>query len=136
MFDDLFGSTNVDRFAPRDHKGEVLLVFPTAHETGIKTQNYGEKDAVRADITVLTGANKGAEYTDALLFNGRLIKATKPHVRTGKPVLAELVQQPTDLGQPAWAFDSTTAKVATVREDAIAIVQNRKAAKVETDMPF
>lgn len=55
-----------------DFKGELLLIWPREVPT-IKTKDYGDKEAVRADWVVLTGESAGEIEEDALIFGGFMI---------------------------------------------------------------
>lgn len=87
--------------------GALLLIEVTAHETGIPT-SFGPSNAVRANVTVLDGPNKGEQYTDTLLFPRVLQSQLKPAV--GKPaVLARLGQGTAKAGQsPPWILNNPT----------------------------
>lgn len=89
-----------------EHKGQLLLIEPKSVETGVST-TFGEKDAVRADITVIDAPNGAIEYHDALIFPGVLIGQTRSMV--GKKVLGRLGQGAAKPGQkPPWRLDDPT----------------------------
>lgn len=89
-----------------DHKGRLLLIEPIGVETGIVTA-FGEKDAVRADITVIDAADQPEVYADALIFPGVLISQTRSLV--GEKVLGRLGQGVAKSGQkPPWRLDEAT----------------------------
>lgn len=86
-----------------DYKGRLLLVEPKSYETGINT-SLGEKDAVRADVTIVDGANGPEEYVDTLIFPRALIAQTRSLV--GEKVLGRLGQGSAKPGQNApWRID-------------------------------
>jgi hypothetical protein len=89
-----------------DHIGRLLLIEPIALETGINT-NFGEKDAVRADITVVDAPDGPQEHTDALIFPSVLISQTRSLI--GEKVLGRLAQGVAKPGQkPPWRIEDAT----------------------------
>lgn len=87
-------------------QGRLLLVEPKGVENGIAT-SYGEKNAVRADVTVIDGPNGGEEYLDALIFPGVLISQTRSLV--GQKVLGRLGQGVAKPGQkPPWLLEEAS----------------------------
>ena len=87
-------------------KGRLLLVEPHAFETGINT-SLGEKDAVRADVTIVDADGGPVEYRDTLIFPRALIGQTRSMV--GKKVLGRLGQGQAKPGQNApWRLDDPT----------------------------
>lgn len=89
-----------------DQLGRLLLIEPTAVETGIST-TFGEKDAVRADVTVIDADGAPEEYRDALIFPGVLISQTRSLI--GQKVLGRLGQGVAKPGQkPPWRLDDPT----------------------------
>lgn len=90
-----------------DHKGRLLLIEPKAVETGIST-TFGEKDAVRADITVIDAPDAPQVFDDALIFPSVLIAQTRSLL--GEKVLGRLGQGQAKSGQkPPWRLDDATA---------------------------
>lgn len=71
--DDEFGDPGErSSFKLADHEGALLLITPRSLEEGIETA-YGESDAVKADIVVLTKTNgkpldEPEEHEGALIF--------------------------------------------------------------------
>lgn len=61
------GGTNIG-----DHKGELLLIWPREVAT-VKTKDYGNKEAIRADWVVLTGDKANELEEDSLIFGGFMI---------------------------------------------------------------
>jgi hypothetical protein len=108
-----------------DHKGRLLLVEPKAYETGINT-SLGEKDAVRADVTIVDAPSGPQEYRDTLIFPRALIGQTRGMI--GKKVLGRLGQGQAKPGQSApWRLDDPTdADIAA----GTAYVQQRDATQV------
>lgn len=89
-----------------DHKGRLLLIEPKAIESGIQTA-FGEKDAVRADVTVIDAPEAPEVYADALIFPGVLISQTRSLI--GEKVLGRLSQGAAKSGQkPPWRLDEAT----------------------------
>lgn len=87
-------------------KGRLLLISPAALESGINT-NFGEKEAVRADVVVLDGPDAPDEYTDTLIFPKVLIGQLRGKV--GQKVLGRLNQGTAKAGQkPPWLLDEAT----------------------------
>lgn len=80
--------------------GQLLLIEPKSVETGIST-SFGEKEAVRADITVIDAPDAPRVFADALIFPGVLISQTRSLI--GEKVLGRLVQGQAKPGQkPPW----------------------------------
>lgn len=89
-----------------DLQGRLLLIEPKAVETGIQTA-FGEKEAVRADVTVIDAPDAPEVYPDALIFPGVLISQTRSLI--GKMVLGRLGQGVGKPGQkPPWRLDEAT----------------------------
>ena len=68
-----------------DFEGSLLYIIPKEFHNskkgeGIMTQDYGEKDAVTAEIHVLDGDHKGEVHDNVLVFQGRLLGALRPQV--------------------------------------------------------
>lgn len=89
-----------------DHKGRLLLIEPKAVEFGIQTA-FGEKDAIRADVTIIDAPDAPEVYDDALIFPGVLISQTRSLI--GEKVLGRLSQGAAKSGQkPPWRLDEAT----------------------------
>lgn len=89
-----------------DHLGKLLLIEPKSFEREIQTQ-YGTKEAVRADITVVDAADGPTEFPEALIFPGVLISQTRPLI--GEKVLGRLGQGVAKPGQkPPWVIQDPT----------------------------
>lgn len=89
-----------------DHKGQLLLIEPKAVETGIST-TFGDKDAIRADVTAIDADGGPVEFHDALIFPGVLIGQTRSMI--GKKVLGRLstgVAKPNQ--KPPWRLEDPT----------------------------
>lgn len=86
-----------------DFEGKLLLITPTGYEEGIST-DFGEKDAVRANVVVIDEKSpaESERHDDVLIFQGRLIGATKRFVGKGM-VIGRLGQGEAKKGQnPPW----------------------------------
>lgn len=92
--------------------GSLLIIKPTAAETGIKT-SYGESEAVRADVYAIDGPQAGSEHADTLVFPKILQSQLKP--RIGQVVIGRLGQGNAKPGQSApWILqDATDADIQT-----------------------
>lgn len=89
-----------------DHNGRLMLIEPHAVETGVKT-SLGEKDAVRADVTIIDADGGPQEFHDALIFPRVLMSQTRSMI--GKKVLGRLGQGQAKPGQNApWRLDDPT----------------------------
>jgi hypothetical protein len=107
------GSTEGVQWA--DHKGSLLLFKVHSVELGISTQ-FGDTDAVRADVVILDGANEGTVITDTLVFPKVLQSQIKGAV--GSMVLGRLGQGQAKKGQSApWKLaDAEEADKVIARE--------------------
>lgn len=89
-----------------EHKGRLLLIEPEAVESDIPT-SFGDKDAVRAHITVIDAPDQPEIYVSALIFPGVLVSQTRPLI--GEKVLGRLGQGVAKSGQkPPWRLDDAT----------------------------
>lgn len=89
-----------------DHKGRLMLIEPHAVETGVKT-SLGEKDAVRADVTIIDADGGPQEFHDTLIFPRVLMSQTRSMI--GKKVLGRLGQGQAKPGQNApWRLEDPT----------------------------
>ena len=86
--------------------GRLLLIEPKAIEAGIAT-NFGDADAVKADVAVLDGDDKGTEYKDSLVFPKVLQSQLRQQI--GLKVLGRLGQGTPKPGQsPPWILQDAT----------------------------
>lgn len=103
--------------------GSLLLITPTRIEPDIKT-NYGEKDAVVADVVVLDGDHAGEVYRDTLIWPAVLQGQLRPQVGSGDPTLGRLAQGVAKKGQsPPWILldaDDAGEKLAVQHLDSTA----------------
>lgn len=81
-----------------DNNGALLIIQPTAIETGIQT-SYGSADAVRANVWILDGPNAGETHDDTLVFPKLLQSQLKS--RINQVVLGRLGQGQGKPGQSA-----------------------------------
>ena len=89
-----------------DSLGRLLLFRVHSLEASIPT-SLGDKEAVRADITVLDGPDAGSTHDDALVFPRVLIGQLRP--RIGQMVLGRLGQGNAKPGQNApWTLIDPT----------------------------
>ena len=122
-----------------DYLGKLLLIEPTAFESAIKT-SLGERDAVRADVTVIDADGDGPEeIKDTLIFPRVLISQTRSLI--DEKVLGRLSQGEAKPGQnPPWKLlEATDADV----ELGVRYLESRKpkntnpfATAGKSDVPF
>lgn len=125
MFDKPASATGIDW---GEQKGRLLLIEPSALETNVAT-SLGDKDAVRATITIVDGDDGPEEYNDTLIFPKVLISQTRSMI--GKKVLGRLGQGQAKQGQNApWRLDDPTDADTSV---ATKYVQQRDAAMSKPD---
>jgi hypothetical protein len=91
-----------------DINGRLLLIDVLAVEADMPT-TFGPKTAIRADIAVLDGDDKGAEYTNTLIFPTLLVRQLERSI--GNKVVARLGQGEPKPGQkPPWKLTAASAK--------------------------
>lgn len=89
-----------------DINGRLLLIDVIKVETQVPT-TFGDSDAIRADIAVLDGADKGTEYDDVLIFPRVLFRQLERFV--GGKVVGRLGQGVKKPGQnPPWKLTAAT----------------------------
>lgn len=89
-----------------DQKGKLLVVEPLSVETAIKTA-FGESDAVKANVHVITGPGESEDYLDCLVFPKVLIGQLRN--RLGSRVVGRLNTGQAKPGQSApWLLDEAT----------------------------
>lgn len=94
-----------DKFAPAENHGALLLFFPTAFQSQVKTA-HGEQDAITAKIVRL---NDGKVYENAMIFSTALVTQLKSAVPDGI-VCGTLVQGENTKGNPPWLLQPHTAE--------------------------
>ena len=102
--DDPFDSPGSgDLFDWGTHHGRLLLITPHSHERGITTQ-YGDSDAIRADIVVLAepGTGPAEVMQDTLIFPRVIQSRIRGNVGTQRMTLGRLEQGPAEKGNPPW----------------------------------
>lgn len=111
MSDDLFdGPGSADVFKPVDHNGRLLLIKPKQYLTGVPTKDYGEKDAIEADIHILDGPAAGTVLRDGRVFGLVMIGQLKGNVGTGRFNLGRLGQGAATKGNPPWKLAEPTGE--------------------------
>lgn len=98
LSDPAAGGSNGDEWKIADAAGELLVVKPSKHETGVATA-YGEKDAIRATVIVVDEKKpaKSEIHTDVLIFGSALISSLKKSL--GLTVVGRLEQGEAKAGQ-------------------------------------
>jgi len=117
-----------------DYKGALLLISPYDYKENVAT-SFGEKDAVEANVVVLTEPTDGFPEGQGpaphvaegvLFFQGVLIGQTKAKVASKGMVLGRLGQRPVSKpGQnPAWALEDPTDEDAQKARDYLATLSD------------
>lgn len=89
-------------------EGRLLLIKPLTLETGINTA-LGEKDAIRADVTVLDGPDAPVEHNDVLIWPRVLQGQIRSNVGSGRFNLGRLGKGQAKSGQnPPWKLADPT----------------------------
>lgn len=89
-----------------DHKGSLLVIKPLSVEVGIKT-SFGDADAVKADVHVITGPGTSEDYGDCLVFPKVLAGQLRNQI--GKIVVGRLGTGIAKPGQSApWMLEPAT----------------------------
>lgn len=86
--------------AIKDLLGELVLFTPTEYIEEVKT-DFGDKDAVMANLVVLTAEGGPAEYDDQMIFQGSLIGKLKRKIPSGRKLLGVLAKGEAKKGQNA-----------------------------------
>jgi hypothetical protein len=85
-----------------------LLILEVSEVVHGITTSFGDRDAVRANISVVEGPSAGAEYQDTLVFPAVLQSQLSSKV--GKMVLGRLTQGQAKPGQsPPWMLEEARA---------------------------
>ena len=111
--------------------GALLLFDVKALEEGIVTA-FGDRSAVRADVSVLDGVHKGERFAEALVFPLKLIGQLRTSV--GEMVLGRLGKGAAKPGQnPPWQLAAATDADKVTGERYLAYAAQRE---LETEAPF
>lgn len=86
--------------AVKDLLGELVLFTPTEYVEEVNT-DFGTKDAVMADLVVLTAEGGPAEYDDTMIFQGSLIGQLKRKIPGGRKLLGVIAKGEAKKGQNA-----------------------------------
>lgn len=132
-FDDPGSSVGVDW---TELRGRLLLIYPKEQVTQT-TKDYGDKDAVKADVTVLDGEGAPSEYRNTLVFPLVLQGQLRNTVGTGRPVVGRLTggskAEKATREEKAWKLDVATDEDKQKARDYI----NRKPVVSDpTEAPF
>lgn len=130
----------------KENFGALLIIQPTAIETGIQT-SYGSADAVRANVWVVDGANAGEIHDDTLVFPKLLQSQLKSRINQvvlgrlgqgqGKPgqsapwLLNEPAAQDIQTGMAAWERIQAGTQQAPVQQQAPAAQQAPQATTLQ-----
>lgn len=111
MSEDLFdGPGSADMFKPTDHNGRLLLIKPKQVLAAVPTKDYGEREAIEADIHILDGPTAGTVLRSGRIFGLVMIEQLKDNAGTGRFNLGRLGQGEATKGNPPWKlFDPTDA---------------------------
>lgn len=115
-----------------DHKGRLLLVYPTEWVTAHPTV-HGESDACRADIVVLDAPDGPLEVADTLVFPKILRQQMKKAI--GDVLLGRLTQGVKKPGQNApWILGEFEAGDERVADEWVR--KNPRTSFQKADSPF
>ena len=108
-------------FNAADNEGALLLIQALEIVSDIPT-SYGDTDAIRANVAVLDGTNKGDTYPDSLIFPRVLQSQLRPNIG-GDQVLGRLGKGTAKPGQSApWRLDDPTPDDVTTAEKYVAYI--------------
>ena len=111
--------------------GALLLFDVKALEEGIVTA-FGDRSAVRADVSVLDGTHKGERFAEALVFPLKLIGQLRTSV--GEMVLGRLGKGAAKPGQnPPWQLAAATDADKATGERYLAYAAQKA---IEEEAPF
>ena len=120
-------------FNAADNDGALLLFEVLEQVTAVPT-SYGDTDAIRANVAILDGANKGETYPDSLIFP-RVLQSQLRSQIGGDKVLGRLGKGTAKPGQSApWRLDDPTDADIKVAEKYEAHVATQTAD--DDDAPF
>lgn len=119
-----------------EYLGKLLIIWPISKEANVKTQDYGEKDAIRADMAIVDGADGPEELPDILIFP--LVLQGQLRRKMGKTVLGRLGQGEAKAKQkPPWKLqDATEADEKLARDYLSKRTTSSKPSGNYDDVPF
>lgn len=89
-----------------EHIGSLMIFEPLSLESGINTV-HGEADAVKANVSIITGPGEGEDHSDVLVFPRMLAGQLRSNI--GKKVVGRLGQGEAKKGQsPPWLLAEAT----------------------------
>ena len=124
--------TTGDKIALKEHIGNLLLIGVTEVVKDV-VSDYGTSDAIRANVAILDGDNKGKTYDDTLLFSKSLQSQLKNHI--GSRVLGRLGQGENKKGNPPWILSAPTPDDITVAQKYDAYIASKSTVAPAED-PF
>lgn len=123
-------SSPEDKFVAGNHKGHLLLFFPTKFQAQVATA-HGESDAVGTKIVDL---DTGQVLENALIFATALVTQLKDAVPDGM-VLGRLGQGENTKGNPPWLLSPHNAQEIAVAEAYLAANPRNQFAQPQTAPP-
>lgn len=120
-------SSPEDKFVAGNHKGHLLLFFPTKFQSQVATA-HGESDAVGTKIVDL---DTGQVLENALIFATALVTQLKDAVPDGM-VLGRLGQGENTKGNPPWLLSPHNAAEIAVAEAYLAANPRNQFAQPQT----
>jgi hypothetical protein len=119
-----------------DLNGRLLLINVNKLELDVPTV-YGDKNAIKADIAVLDGDDKGHEYLDTLIFPTLLVRQLERFI--GGKVVGRMGQGEKKPGQkPPWKLTAATdqEKAVAQKYEAFKASQMPTVAVEDDEEPF
>lgn len=112
--------------------GALIYIKAIAEKKDIET-SFGKADAIQANVAVLDGPHKGAEYDDVLIFPRVLASQLRGDIG-GEPILARLGKGEAKPGKSApWMLKEATDADKAIGEKYEAYAAKKAAAE---DEPF
>ncbi|AKA61780.1 hypothetical protein SEA_MAIH_41 [Streptomyces phage Maih] len=122
--------------AIKDLMGELVLFTPTEYVEEVKT-DFGDKDAVMANLVVLTAEGGPAEYDDQMIFQGSLIGQLKRKIPGGRKLLGVVAKGEAKKGQNApYILNAPTDEQKQMARDYLAGRVVAAATESEPEDPF
>jgi hypothetical protein len=126
--------TGGDKLPLNDLLGSLLYIEAISYERDIQTV-HGPSDAIKANVAVLDGANKGDRYDDTLIFPKVLRSQLSGNI--GKLTLGRLSQGKAQPGKSApWQLEPSTDADRAVGQKYVAYLATQKAVVEEDEPPF